>query len=169
MSARLTEADLRDAYQLYRDPLFRFGYRMTGSVEVAEDMVHDVFVSLFRARFDSSRGSLKTYLYSAIRNQALKQFRSTVPVDEEPDPSDPSADALNTLIADQTADDVRRAVEALPLAQREAIILYEYEDLSLEEVAAILGVDVGAVKARLYRARERLRKILEPVSKGATR
>jgi RNA polymerase sigma-70 factor, ECF subfamily len=60
------------------------------------------------------------------------------------------------------ATEVRRAVGSLPPLQREAVILFEYEGLSLNDVAEITGADVGAVKGRLYRARERLKTILRP-------
>ena len=50
----------------------------------------------------------------------------------------------------------------LPELQREALILFEYEDLSLNEIAAVVEADVGAVKARLYRARESLKRALRP-------
>jgi hypothetical protein len=58
---------------------------------------------------------------------------------------------------------VAHAVLALPPFQREALILFEYEELSLEEIAAIAGIEAGAVKARLHRARETLRRRLAPL------
>ena len=51
----------------------------------------------------------------------------------------------------------------LPLLQKEALILFEYEEMSLDDIARITSVDVGAVKARLHRARESLRQRLLPV------
>ena len=60
------------------------------------------------------------------------------------------------------ATQVSEAVFSLPPLQREALILFEYEGLSLSEMAEIAGTDVGAIKARLYRAREGLRRILRP-------
>jgi RNA polymerase sigma factor (sigma-70 family) len=58
---------------------------------------------------------------------------------------------------------VRRAVATLPPLQREALILFEYMEMPLSEVAATVGADVGTVKSRLHRARGRLRRILEPL------
>jgi RNA polymerase sigma factor (sigma-70 family) len=58
---------------------------------------------------------------------------------------------------------VRQAIAGLPPLQREAIILFEYEELPLEAIATITGADLGAVKGRLRRARESLRKRLEPL------
>jgi len=57
---------------------------------------------------------------------------------------------------------VKEAVFMLPPLQREALVLFEYEGLSLAEIAVVVGSDIGAVKARLHRARERLRRALQP-------
>ena len=166
----MKEAAFRKVYEEYRGPLFRFAYRLTGSREVAEDLSHDCFVSLFRGGFDERRGPLKTYLYAAMRNLARKHYRDSGR--EEPGSqvdSPVEAAPLDGMISCETAAAVQCAVELLPLLQREAIVLFEYEDLPLEEISKIVDADVGAVKSRLYRARENLRKCLAPVMKGAPR
>jgi len=162
----MTETAFRVIYGQYREPLFRFGYRLTGSVAIAEDLVHDCFVGLFRGGFDERRGSLRTYLYSAMRNLCRKHYRDSGHEDAagESDPST-TGGALDELISRETAEAVRRAVESLPLLQREALVLFEYEDLALDEIAKIVEADTGAVKSRLYRAREALRKTLAPALK----
>ena len=58
--------------------------------------------------------------------------------------------------------EVQQAIFGLPPLQREALILFEYEGMALSEIASLIGTDVGAVKSRLHRARERLRNILGP-------
>src|SRR5437763_11455110 len=65
-------------YERYRDPIFRFAYRLLGSAEAAEDVAHDCFLGLIKepGRFDSTRASLRTYLYAAARNQAAKRYQS---------------------------------------------------------------------------------------------
>lgn len=67
---------------------------------------------------------------------------------------------MRQVLDDELSGEVQRAVAALPPLQREALILFEYEELSLSEVAAIVGADVGTVKGRLFRAREKLRQEL---------
>ena len=74
-----------------------------------------------------------------------------------------------SLISRETAAAVRQAVGALPLLQREALVLFEYEELTLDEISKIVAADLAAVKSRLYRAREALRKSLAPVMKEAAR
>lgn len=151
----------RSLYARYRDPLFRFGYRLTGSPDTSEDMVHDAFLGLFRGGFDSRQASLRTYFYAAMRNQARKRFRDAGR--EEPgdaEYSDETAGPLDVLLTAETGEQVRLAISGLPVAQREALILFEYQELSLEEISRIVEAEVGAVKARLHRAREGLRKNL---------
>jgi RNA polymerase sigma-70 factor (ECF subfamily) len=80
---------------------------------------------------------------------------------QEPQDS-PRRGPLRRLLDEELADQVREAVFNLPPLQREALILFEYEGLSLNEVAEIAGTDAGAIKARLYRAREGLRRSLKP-------
>src|SRR5438093_13349402 len=64
-------------YQRHRDSVFAFTYRMLGSVELAEDVTHDCFLSLINRPhlFDPTRASLRSYLYGAARNLVFKLFR----------------------------------------------------------------------------------------------
>jgi RNA polymerase sigma-70 factor, ECF subfamily len=73
-----------------------------------------------------------------------------------------SQEPLRRLLASEVSGVVRKAIGELPPLQREALILFEYEELSLAEIAEIAGVDIGTVKSRLYRARQRLRILLAP-------
>jgi RNA polymerase sigma-70 factor, ECF subfamily len=163
------QAAFLELYDRYREPIFRFAYRLLGSVEIAEDVTHDCFLSLIRKpeNYRPERASLKTYLYAAARNLALKHFRdqgrekALDEVTEEPKDS-PWRGPLRRLLDEELATQVREAIFSLPLLQREALILFEYEGLSLNEVAEIAGTDAGAIKARLYRAREGLRRMLRP-------
>ncbi|HJS25349.1 MAG TPA: RNA polymerase sigma factor [Pyrinomonadaceae bacterium] len=163
------QAAFLELYERYREPIFRFAYRLLGSVEIAEDVTHDCFLSLIRKpeNFRPELASLKTYLYAAARNLALKHFRSQGretgldEVIEEPKES-PRRGPLRRLLDEELATLVRDAIFSLPPLQREALILFEYEGLSLNEVAEIAGTDAGAIKARLYRAREGLRRTLRP-------
>ena len=175
----MTETAFRSHYKTFRDPLFRFGYRLTGSVEVSEDLVQDCFIGLFRGGFDEGRGAIRTYLYSAMRNLCRKHYRDSGSRDfrDEDLPDEIAQPAavgpLDELITHEIAEQVQCAVAMLPLLQREVLILFEYEELSLDEISAIVGADVGAVKSRLFRARTRLRSSLaafvtSPVMKEAS-
>ena len=95
------------------------------------------------------------------RNLALKRWRRDhrlEPLDDEAFVAEPLAverQEIGALVA--------RAVRALPPLQREVVILAEYEQLSLDEIARTVDATVGSVKSRLHRGRENLRRMLEPV------
>lgn len=160
-------------YERHRAALFRFVYRMLNSVDAAEDVTQDCFLSLLRQpeRFNVARASLRTYLFAMARNLVLKHFRDSgyeITVDGLPEePSLPSMpEPLHQLLSAEVSSQVRQAVAELPPLQREALVLFEYEELSLAEIAAIVGADVGTVKMRLHRAREQLRRLLAPYFKS---
>jgi len=163
------QAAFLELYDRHRQPIFRFAYRLLGEVDIAEDVTHDCFLSLIRKpeNFRPERASLRTYLFAAARNLALKHFRNSGretgldEVTQEPQLSSRQG-PLRKLLDEELATEVRKAVFSLAPLQREALILYEYEGLSLNDIAEITGADVGAVKGRLYRARERLKSILRP-------
>ena len=155
-------------YERYRDPIFRFAYRMLGSVEAAEDVTHDCFLGLIKdpGRFDPEKASLRTYLFAAARNQAAKRYLNLSResgIDEMPNEplAAPHHEPIRQVLNNELAGEVQRAIESLPPLQREALVLFEYEDLSLAEIGAIVGADSNTVKARLFRARDKLRARLE--------
>jgi RNA polymerase sigma factor (sigma-70 family) len=162
------EAAFHVLYERYRDPIFRFAYRLLGSADAAEDVTHDCFLSLIKApgRFDPNKASLRTYIYSAARNQAAKRYNSSereASIDdlkEEPAAGD-RHEPMRKVLDDELASEVARAISGLPPLQREALVLFEYEELSLAEIATVVGVDANTVKARLFRAREKLRNQLD--------
>ncbi|HEX8143049.1 MAG TPA: sigma-70 family RNA polymerase sigma factor [Pyrinomonadaceae bacterium] len=169
-ASRGDEAAFLVLYQRHRDAVFRFAYRLTGAVAVAEDVTHDCFLSLIRApaRFDPARAALRTYLYAAARNLSLKHLRASgaqqVTIEDlSEEPSGPEAEQpLRQLLAEELSAEVRKAIASLPPLQREALILFEYEELTLAEIAEVIGADTGVVKSRLHRARRRLRELLAP-------
>jgi RNA polymerase sigma-70 factor (ECF subfamily) len=168
-ASRGDEAAFRLLYERHRDAMFRFAYRLLGSVELAEDVTHDCFLSLMKrpGHFDPARASLRTYLYAATRNLAMKHFRQRgqeITVEELPEePQEPQASGpLGKLLDEELANLVRRAIAELVPLQREALVLFEYEGLALSEIAEVVRADVGTVKARLYRARAGLRRALAP-------
>jgi RNA polymerase sigma-70 factor (ECF subfamily) len=168
-AGRGDEAAFLALYERHRDAVFRFAYRMLGSAALAEDIAHDCFLSLLKRPegFDSRRASLRTFLLAAARNLALKHFRSqrgdAAVEDLAEEPRAPERQGpLRQLLDDELSLEVQKAIDNLPPLQREALLLFEYEELALSEIGAVVGADVGTVKARLHRARQSLRKQLAP-------
>ena len=157
-------------YERYRKGIYGFALRLLGSHATAEDVTHDCFASMIGNfhRFDPRRATLRTYLYAAAHNLARKHLRD--PDNDAPEelPTDLTASTgpLDQLLGKELCDVVRTAIASLPARQREALVLSEYEELPLAEVAAIVGADLGMVKARLHRARANLRRALAPYLTG---
>ena len=169
------EVAFQELYQRHLDTIFRFAYRMLGSPEQAEDVAHDCFLSLIRNPrcYDPRRGSLRTYLYTAVRNIVLKRLRKveTELVDSYAEnlPANGDTEPLLRLLSKERSNQVRKSIGKMPPLQREAIVLFEYEELSLAEIAAIAGTDTGTIKSRLHRAREWLRRELASYMNGDPR
>lgn len=159
---RGNEQAFLELYHRHRTPIYRFAWRLTGSDTAAEDVTQECFLALLEgSRFDERRGSLRTYLFGIARFLAMKRIRLAERESLETDvpaPHDPFGDTMQA----ERRELVAAAIAALPALQKEALILFEYEELSLEEIAQVVSADVGAVKARLARARESLRRKLAP-------
>ena len=111
--------------------------------------------------FDPNRGHLRTFLIAIARNLVLKRWRDQrewEPLDDEQFVAAPLP-----VADDDTAIVVAQAVNSLPPLQREVLVLSEYEELSLAEIAQTVESEIGTVKARLHRARENLRRMLAPL------
>ena len=155
-------------FEEHHGAMFRFAYCLINDVDAAEDIVQECFVQLMRRpAFDPERGSLRQYLYGITRNLIRQRQRLNhreVQWDDEMDDAPMAAAATD---ADRTtsrelAAVVQAALSSLPPGQREAIVLAEFEELPLDEAAAVVGVDLGAFKSRLHRPRESLRSRLAP-------
>jgi RNA polymerase sigma-70 factor (ECF subfamily) len=152
--------DLDSIYDEHADAVFRFAYRMTGETAQAEDVVQDCFLALSRgaAAYDPARGTMRAFLLGVARRILLRRWREQSRFEALED----GDAAVETLDIDglEIADAVAAGVQALPPLQREALVLAEYEGMTMNEIAQAAGASVGVVKARLHRARENLRKSL---------
>ena len=147
---------------LYREcggGLYRLAYRLTGTREDAEDVVHDVFVGLPEAlgRYEE-RGSFAGWLKRVTARVALMRLRTRARRREV---------ALDATLAtaDRPADGegvtLQAAIDALPDRLRCVLVLKEVEGHSHAEVGALLGISAGASRVRLNRAMSLLRKRME--------
>ena len=144
---------------------------LTRSHEDAEDIVQEAFLRAFSA-FGSFRGEkAKPWLLTIVRNTSmtfLKRNRNagaTIGLEETlEDPTERSADPEEILLISCDREQVRQALEQLPLDFREAVILREMEGLSYKEISATIGVPLGTVMSRLSRGRDWLRRILSTPS-----
>lgn len=157
-------------YRRHQGPLYRFALLRCGSSDTAADMVQEAFMGLLSGRlaFDPLRGSLPNFLFGVARLLILKHEAPRWREAALPEPDEDSeleeacehACPLQRVLADETAEAVRRALARLAPHYRDAVILYEMHGLSYLEIAAICAVDIGTVRSRLARGRAALAKIL---------
>jgi RNA polymerase sigma-70 factor (ECF subfamily) len=146
-------------YRAHGGALHRLAYRLTGTREDAEDVLHDVFVGLPEAlgRYEE-RGNLTGWLQRVTARVALgrvrsRKRRSEVPLELAGPGSEPLADAEGIAL--------EVAVNQLPHRLRDVIVLKEIEGYSHREVADLLGISVVASRVRAHRGLARLRQLLE--------
>jgi len=161
-------------FERYHLALFDFLSRMTGNAGVAEDLVQDVFVRVlkYRATF-RDEGRFETWLYRIARNARVDYFKSRRQTESIEDsgldiaqPGDGPAEAVQR---EREMARLRRALLLLRDDKRELIVLARYRAMKHEQIAELLGVEVGAVKVRLHRAIQELRRVfLELPEEGAT-
>jgi RNA polymerase sigma-70 factor (ECF subfamily) len=159
---RLAEGDPTALAELY-DALASLAYgialRIVRDPGDAEDVVQESFLQAWRQadRYDPSRGTPQAWLSAIVRTRALDRVRRRAARRERAHqaPATAGAPDPDAILA------VRRALRALSPAQRRAIELAYYEDLSHSEIAARLGEPLGTVKTRIRAAMMRLREELE--------
>jgi RNA polymerase sigma-70 factor (ECF subfamily) len=157
------------------DALYASAVRLTRNPDAAQDLVQDTYLKAFRARGRFTPGSnLKAWLYTILhntwRNRRRDHARARVEADSEVvdvlaeqgvDGLSPPPDNPETLLLKATlSDDLRDALDALPEAFREAVWLRDVEQLSYQEIAAVLEIPVGTVMSRLSRGRKQLYRAL---------
>lgn len=155
---RLYNSWVRDHYRF----LFRSAWALTGSRMVAEEVVQDCFEIAWR-RMDQIRdkSSARAWLFQVLRREALRNISPLIePYDETMDERQ-GCDAVSTL---EQRLDILSALQTLPAIHREVLTLFYFEDMPVAEMAVALEVAPGTVLSRLDRARDGLRRRMEPVS-----
>lgn len=158
-----------------------YGYAMTlvRNRSDAEDLVQETYVravpAMERLRADSN---IKSWLFTILRNIWLNQLRQVSITLHMPGsdidhyatdvPAGALRDPHSLLVSKIDQEQVRHAIQQLPVEAREIILLREFEDLSYQEIASILNCPIGTVMSRLGRARSRLRTLLSAATKNTS-
>jgi RNA polymerase sigma-70 factor (ECF subfamily) len=156
------------------DSLYGTAVRLTRNPDTAQDLVQDTYLKAFRARSRFETGTnLKAWLFTILHNtwrnrrrdaaRARVEFDSEVVEESELAPS-PGLHAQDTpeslLLRANFNAELRAALDTLPAAFREAVWLRDVEDLSYQEIAAILQIPIGTVMSRISRGRRQLFQLL---------
>jgi len=157
-----------ELFQRHHDRLFAFFYRMTADAAASEDLTQEVFLRMLKYRSTFGEDSeFRAWMYQIARNVRTDHFRKrqtdallsqqTVAGNHQP--------AHTTQIeAQQQASLLQRALLELPDDKRELLILARYEELKYETIAALLSIEVGAVRVRVHRALRELRVVFLKLS-----
>jgi RNA polymerase sigma-70 factor (ECF subfamily) len=158
-------------YDRYDRPCFHFIRRLLGSAhaDAAEDLHQETWIAISRnaAAFDPAKANFSAWLFTVARHKVFDHFRRqkvAVLARAGDDTAlmlipDSAAGPLETVESRDLAQRIIAAVEALPLEQRGALIMFAHAGLSLEEIAQTTGVAVETAKSRLRYARAKLRQV----------
>lgn len=148
----------------YQRPIYRYAAHMCGR-DAADDVVQETFLAVLRGtgQYDATRGPVANYLFGIARHFVLKRLTSRELVgfdDEWPERIGEDAaqgpSVLESLTRTETVAAVRLAIQSLPAAYREAIVLCELQEMSYEAAASIAACPVGTIRSRLHRAKSLL-------------
>jgi RNA polymerase sigma-70 factor (ECF subfamily) len=147
--------------RLWERSLFYYLRRLAPSEADAWDLLQETWLKVFRSiKTLRDPRALPAFLYTTARNAAVTRLRiRTLEQDPQADAQDAPANDCAFLAFDD-AEQVHHALDRLPLPQREALTLYFLEELSIDDIAAVLGVPVGTVKSRLHYGKQAIRKFL---------
>jgi RNA polymerase sigma-70 factor (ECF subfamily) len=175
------ETAFETLYRAHHDRLWKFAYGYLRSREMAEEVVQDVFLSVWRERSEwDVRSTARVWLYAAVRNRALNHLRhervvarlvdgdaglsaagaATEGRDEAPAMGQPPPDAQTRLETGELEETVARALAALPERRRLAMTLRWRHDFSAAEIARVLATTPESVRVLLTRARQDLAGLL---------
>ncbi len=167
----------RELVERYQRRVFVFVRNLVRHAPDAEDIVQDVFVAAFRKlnTFDSERSQFSTWLLTIARNRCLNHLkRSSITAisSSEFDVESRAAQPLDVVLNHESYARLDVALDLLPLEQRTAFVLAEIQELPYAEIAIIEDVEIGTIKSRVSRAKQRLRELLsdlDPVSSDKER
>ena len=173
--------EFEDIAMEHIDSLYSMAIRLVFNKEEAEDLVQETYLKAYRFFDTFQKGTnIKAWLFKILRNTFINKYRKTVNLPSEifyedvesvnsnlsyKQESD-SGELTDTLeskyseLGNLMEDDVKRAIDSLPIEYKEAILLSDVEELSYNDIAEITNVPIGTVKSRLNRGRKLLQKSL---------
>lgn len=149
----------------YSKDLYRYGYWLSKDSGIAEDLVQETFLRAWRA-FDSLNDAkaAKSWLFTILRRENARRFEKKSAQAELTTMDDDMVEIFATIEDDFANVDsiaVRSALKQIPSTYAEPLVLQIIGGYTCDEIAQIIGVKPGAVMTRVFRARQKLRKLLE--------
>lgn len=150
-------------YDKYQNRIYRFCLKMLGDENAARDAFQETFVKLYE-KSNTFRGeNFTSWLYTIARHTCYNVIRARKEFETFDDVAHSKIETKHTDVALKEA--IQKAINKLPESYKESFILREYEEFSYQEIAESLEIEVSLAKVRVHRARNLLRKLLQPVVK----
>jgi RNA polymerase sigma-70 factor (ECF subfamily) len=151
-----------DLIARWHEPLWRYLRRLSNSDDAARDLAQDAWLRVFRGigRLREP-AKLRSWLFGIARNVAMDRLRSQYSEGSRADVDLEGLAAANDVNLEEEFATLESGLASLPIVERETLTLFYLRELSLDEIAGLVGVPVGTVKSRLFRARQMLRRALQ--------
>lgn len=178
MKAVAIALEINAIYKAFKPAITKYVNLKIRDKMIAEELINDVFVKVHvhLKSYDSQKSQLNTWIFNVAKNVLIDHFRKKsldttsleVAKDYESEDSmteilpipTPDRDPLQAMISDETMYNVQTAIQSLNEMQREILTMYAIENLSYEEIAAMLDMPMGTVKGTIFNARTRLKEML---------
>lgn len=155
----------------YDRAVYHLAYRTLHDQEEARDVAQEAFFKAFRSLRTFKPGAkFSTWIFAITYHACCDRLsrRKRFSNEELPDRADASAGPESQAIAQDEAQRLRAAVEALPEKYRTVVTLYHLQGRQYEEIAQVLGIPMGTVKTHLFRAKDQLRRLLSENAAGVS-
>jgi RNA polymerase sigma factor (sigma-70 family) len=152
-------------FERHHRQLFTFFLRLTSDRSASEDLVQDVFFRMLKYRATYQPGTLfRAWMYQMARNAHIDRFKARrhetgLSPDEVREPAGTGQAPDEALARREQLERLKAALDRLPADKREVIVLCRFSGLKYDEVARLLGCEVGALKVRMHRAVRALRDV----------
>jgi RNA polymerase sigma-70 factor (ECF subfamily) len=155
-------AAFNDLIVRWHEPLWRYLRRLSSDDDTARDLAQDTWLRVFRGipRLREP-AKLRSWLFGIARNVAMDRLRSQYSEGLQADMNLEELAAADLVNLDEEFATLESGLATLPIIERETLTLFYLRELSLEEIAGLVGVPVGTVKSRLFRARQMLRRAMK--------
>lgn len=172
------QSAFREIVERYKQSIYQMAVRIVSDPFEAEDMTQIVFVQVYKnlKKFRTS-GSFKAWIFTIARNTCLNEIRrrkrrkiySLEQLEEVKEGSSAmhisdkkSSDAREVVLQDELVDILNEVLKEVPEKQRTALLLFQHDNLSYEEISKVLGCSIGATKSLIFRAREHIKIRIKP-------
>ena len=158
----------RVIYDETKNMVYSIAQKLVRNDQDIEDIMHDVYLRVYeqRKRYSPKKAKFTTWTYRVALNHAInmtkhkKWFLADIDIDKLVPQKLEDPDGLERMISDENYSSIDQALKKIPVKYRICLVMKEIEEIPYQEIADILGISIGTVRSRIYRAKEALKKLL---------